>query len=292
MRVPRGGLGLDALVDLQADSNNPVEDWTTESRFSGFLADNPFDGGHGDPQLRRVQSAGRRPNSDLQRSRGTNPHEVQTVGIRGSYALPEGGDPVIAEPTPGDLVSAAGDWVVDDGHGDPSQYSLELHEARIIAKTHKVDDKRFYLLVNSFFTRGTRQERRARSRYSGAESNWLWCSDVRGGEGHAQRNSSRAGHRRAPGVRVKSITGNANPGSPFGFCRVVVENDGTGPITDFQCHGDASDPSNAACRDPSPVFGPKYTQIAWPARSGQPGTTLETYGSAAATVTIRPQQTQ
>lgn len=80
-----------------------------------------------------------------------------------TFSLPDDlpGDPphvLEARPLPGDLVSVAGDWVDDRGHGSEKPYWTEIHEARALAVTRRIDDYTSVATMSFHFAYGGTQQ--------------------------------------------------------------------------------------------------------------------------------------
>lgn len=169
------------------------------------------------------------------RSGGSFDLEQNTVGrmhiemqdchvFDGTWRVPESAEPVRSRPRHGDWVSAAGDWVVDDGHDGWS----ELHEARALAVVHGVAPGLHYVALNVFFNKQSRQADRVhvdvRIPRSDPALKHLSCERV---------DDRTSGCPLAPGVTFKRLDSAVDDGG--GFCIVELER-GDAKADPFACH--------------------------------------------------------
>lgn len=197
--------------------------------------------------------------------------EVQSCRyFNGTYALPgPTGQKTIActVPDKGDLISAVGDWVIDFGHANWS----EIHEARLMAKTvQAVDDaKTYFLMINAFFTAGTRQESDISldievPKPTQAPTNDPLCKLMNdGGIGLAGVDPNMTGCALRDDVKVMGLVGNVNSSvADFGYCHVELVSNHLAfanavngipwyvPANDLAC----TDELSAQCGYTGPVF--------------------------------------
>jgi hypothetical protein len=201
----------------------------------------------------------------------------------GSYDLPDVGHPVPAGVEMGDLISTAGDWIVDEGHLDCSECfplpspgccrnppHAEIHEARVTAKTVGTQDpNKFYVLLNAFFTAGTRQESslvldvevpKPTPKPSTPPKCEFMDNAGRGANGPDPRFTGCA---MRDDVKAIGLAGNLNfeDFSGYGFCHVELVSDHTAadgsniPPNDIKCTGGDADTLPGICGYTGPVLG-------------------------------------